>query len=444
MKNKIFKISGVIVLCLLLLIGGLFIYGYSTQPISVYDIKNFEEDGNIVANNILTEDEVKEDIESIIEIMETTHPIFLEEVPEKYYTLKYELLSNSNKSMTAGELRSIISKYLSSIDDGHTSIRWNEDILLDVNWKYNDGKLVLLDKNKKLTNNLVTKIGDMDIDIIIKFIQDTFPNENYVAESMNIEKYSKGKVLLESVGVNFEEEIILTVQNNDKVEDLPVDITREDKYKNLDYSIYSNKIDNDTAYIRLETCEVNDSLEKVVQDIAKYISEGTINFIIDVSDNSGGNSEASTMILEALKLKVGDYGSVIRFSPLAQEQRGYLRKSGNITFKSNNEAVGNNDINLYVLTNEKTFSSAQMLAVWVSDGGLGTLVGRPSSNMPSSFGDVLNFQLKNSKIVGRISYKKWTRPDIEKSNERVLEPDIYVDYGDDLLEKALEEIKNNN
>jgi len=440
LKKKILKIIGLAVLCLFIVIGGFFIYIYFTQPIASNDMNKFVAHGYRVADDILTEEEVEEDIESIIDIMESTHPIFLEEVPEKYSILKTELLSSSNKSMTVGELQSRISKYLSSIDDGHTFINWNEEGLLDVNWKYNDGKLVLLDKNNKLTDNVVIKIGDVDIDIIIKIIKDTFPAENYVAEYRNIENYSRGKVLLESAGVEVGKDITLVVQNNGGEEISKVEFTGKDRDKGLERIIYINKIDNNTAYIRLGICEVNTSLEKVVQDIGKYLNEGTSNFIIDVSNNPGGNSEASSMILEALKLRTGNYGGVTRFSPLAKEQRGYLRKSGNITFESSNEVVGNDDINLYVLTNETTFSSAQMLAVWVSDGELGTLIGRPSSNMPSCFGDILQFQLQNSKIVGQISHKKWTRPDKSKDNERVLEPDIYVEYDDDLLEKALKEI----
>ena len=81
-----------------------------------------------------------------------------------------------------------------------------------------------------------------------------------------------------------------------------------------------------------------------------------------------------------------------------------------------------------------------MLAVWVSDGNLGKIIGRPSSNMPSNYGNVLNFQLKNSKLLGQISHTKWIRPDISKNKEMVLEPDIYVEYGDDILERAIDYI----
>lgn len=81
-----------------------------------------------------------------------------------------------------------------------------------------------------------------------------------------------------------------------------------------------------------------------------------------------------------------------------------------------------------------------MLAVWVSDGNLGTIIGTPSSNKPSSYGDVIYFQLENSKLKGFVSHKKWIRPDITKDKESTLEVDIYVDYGEDSLKKVLEEI----
>lgn len=82
-----------------------------------------------------------------------------------------------------------------------------------------------------------------------------------------------------------------------------------------------------------------------------------------------------------------------------------------------------------------------MFAVFVRDGNLGTIIGRASSNSPSSYGDIIQFQLENSKLIGQVSHKKWIRPDISKEDEKVLEPDIYVDYGEDLLERALKEIK---
>lgn len=444
MNKYIRKAIKLILLSIIVLAVGSFIYLYFNQPISIYKSKEFKISGNPVLDKELLKEEVKEDVENIINIIENTHPIFLEEVPERYYIAKNELLNVSNSSMTVGALQKEISKYLSSLKDGHTALWWSENMLLDIEWKYKDGNLILLDKEKNLTDKVIKKIGNVDISKIVDKIKEIFPAENYIAEARNIERYSRGKILLGSIGIENNSNINLTVEDKGIEENIEVKFNRGINNSYIDTSIYIKKLDEKTAYVRLATCEVNSALETLVKDIKEYRSEGISNFILDVIDNPGGNSMACSMILEALDMVPGNYGAVIRFSPLAQEQRGYLRKSGSIEYKSSNKAVKNEDINLYVLTNEVTFSSAQMLCVWVSDGDLGTLVGRPSSNKPSSYGDVLTYQLKNSNLIGQVSYKKWRRPDVSKDNEPILEPDIYVEYGDDILEAALKDIINKN
>lgn len=439
MKKKIFKIVGGVIFIVVLIVIAELVHIYFTQPISVYKVEEFKYDGEPNLNKVLSKEEVSEDIESIINIIESTHPIFLEEVPDVYYKSKERLKEISGESISVGELQGYIAQFLSVLNDGHTSLWWQESRVLDIDWKYIDGNLLLVENNK-LTDKKVTKIGNIDINDVISSVEESFPAENDVAQAKNIEEYSKGKLLLEKAGLNYNGFIIITVESSSGENQLQVEFGRGNN-EIVDYSIYSKIIDNNTLYIKLGICELDPSLDKVIDDINNYLNDGITNFIIDVADNPGGNSQACTKILEALKITPGSYGSVIRFSELAQEQRGYIRNSGNVKFKSNNDATPNKDINLYVITNENTFSSAQMLAVWVSDGNIGTIVGRSSSNKPSSYGDVIYFQLENSKLKGSVSHKKWVRPDITKDKESKLEPDIYVDYGEDSLKKVLEEIK---
>ena len=97
----------------------------------------------------------------------------------------------------------------------------------------------------------------------------------------------------------------------------------------------------------------------------------------------------------------------------------------------------NENINLVVLTNVNTYSSATMLAVFVKDGGLGTVIGTPSSNAPSSYGDILYYTLPKSRIEVSISYKRFLRPDAE-ADPRIVMPDICAEYGEDILARAVE------
>lgn len=100
-------------------------------------------------------------------------------------------------------------------------------------------------------------------------------------------------------------------------------------------------------------------------------------------------------------------------------------------------AKRNEKIKLVVLTDEGTFSSATMMAVFVKDGCLGTIIGRPSKNSASNYGDILPYQLPDSGIIVGISYKRFLRPDTE-ADPKVVMPDIVTEYGQDILQTAID------
>jgi hypothetical protein len=75
------------------------------------------------------------------------------------------------------------------------------------------------------------------------------------------------------------------------------------------------------------------------------------------------------------------------------------------------------------------------MAVWVQDGDFGIIIGEPSSNAPSAFGDMLNFTLPRTRIDVRVSYSRFVRPDVD-ADQATLVPDIAVP-SDQALEAAL-------
>jgi len=84
-----------------------------------------------------------------------------------------------------------------------------------------------------------------------------------------------------------------------------------------------------------------------------------------------------------------------------------------------------------------------MMGVWVQDGGFGNIIGSPSSNSPTNFGDWGgSLDLPYSRTyVSFISFTRWLRPD-EDADPVTLWPDIMVSPGEDALDAALEFLRN--
>ena len=102
-----------------------------------------------------------------------------------------------------------------------------------------------------------------------------------------------------------------------------------------------------------------------------------------------------------------------------------------------------------MLTSPATFSSGSWFAVVLRDNDLATVVGEPTGNAPSSYGDILRFQAPNSKLQFTVSHKYWQRPDPSRDPSDALYPDFavvqrwtdFVDDGDKQLLRFLESLQ---
>lgn len=144
-------------------------------------------------------------------------------------------------------------------------------------------------------------------------------------------------------------------------------------------------------------------------------------------------------LLKAMGMQAPSYGCYIRISELSVKTRSLRQTDDDIIYYEPNvySTVKNDGIELVILTDTLTFSSATMLGVWVKDGNLGTIIGRPSMNAPSCFGDMLPFKLPVSQLSINISYKKFLRPDTA-ADPTLLMPDILTERSEDALAVALE------
>ena len=170
-------------------------------------------------------------------------------------------------------------------------------------------------------------------------------------------------------------------------------------------------------------CVDDANLKSTARELKQAVEQGCTKVIIDARGNGGGSSNACERLLNAMGMKAPTYGTLMRYSREAKEQVGYLRSSGTFTMKPNPAARQNPAVNLVVLCDRDTYSSATMLCVFVRDGQLGTLIGEASSNMPNHSGDITFVALEHSHLFASVSHKRFLRPSGE-TESRMVVPDI--------------------
>jgi hypothetical protein len=175
---------------------------------------------------------------------------------------------------------------------------------------------------------------------------------------------------------------------------------------------------------------------------------------VDLRHNRGGSSALGHQLLYYLRAPgpVLGYGATVRVSPLARLSYpgldDELRRSpdarpvaGGFEFPPSDVLRDLRDPRsdafvpppaapfggrVVFLIGPETFSAGSELATLARDNRLGLLVGQPTSQRPTSFGDKLFVALPRTGVLASISYKRFVRPDQTRHGDPTLAPDVEV------------------
>ncbi len=148
-------------------------------------------------------------------------------------------------------------------------------------------------------------------------------------------------------------------------------------------------------YIKYDVCQQDAALSMAAmarQALAAIPAGRPLRFVIDLRDNSGGNSAVTLELLNT-------FGEAVA--------------SGRIQVRDAYGIIGRN-----------TFSSGLLAALELRSSGLVRLLGETAGQAPNHFGEIFSFVLPNSRISGQVSTREFRVPDIPGD----LAPDIPVDY----------------
>lgn len=403
------------------------------------------------SDSVFSSEEMKEDFDYLLNVLETVHPNpYITYDEEQWEQMKKSIYSKLDEELSASEFYFLINDLVVSIQDAHTSLNFNmthETLPIEFEW-VKEGLVIKNDFGDFKKGDLVLKIGEKNTEEILKEMDKIISSENIYRVKSLSEFYLRTKFYLDHLNISESNNVKLLIKrDNNEIELTSIyqlNKSRNDIYRILLFDWKGWYIDEKNNYglFYLKVCQNNEEYKKSLEDFFYEIRNNNIeNVVLDVRENIGGSSSVINTFMNYTSINnYKSFGSITKFSELAADRLGLRRKRGTREYSPSNVKLNNVenpfDGNLYVFTANMTYSSGNWFAVIIHDNNLGKVIGEPTGNAPTSFGDVLSFQLPNSRFILSSSYKKWIRPNQSHDPINSLYPHIIV-------EKTREDIINN-
>lgn len=372
---------------------------------------------------LLTAAQVQADRQQLIDYVESVHPFFVDGSDQTaYQAAKRAYLSQTDSVMTVDAFMCASARYLTVFGDGHTRLRWQYGDEVAIYHSYRNGQMHFADETG-VTDLTITAVDDVPAAQILAAIDSLFPAENEMAAARNYNNYFTSSNLLKAAGVHVEKDIFTITLSDGSTRACTWFKPAESTVSTGEPRGNRARWDGDIFVVEFVECVDDDHLKAIARELKQAVRNGCTKVIIDARGNGGGSSNACERLLDAMGMKAPRYGMLVRFSPAAKAQLGYLRARGAVTMKPSPAARQNENVQLAVLCDRDTYSSATMLCVYVRDGHLGTLIGEASSNMPNCYGDITYVALDHSHLYASVSHKRFLRPSGE-TESRMVVPDI--------------------
>lgn len=196
----------------------------------------------------------------------------------------------------------------------------------------------------------------------------------------------------------------------------------------------------------------HDKMEAFADSMFTALSEqGIRDLIIDVRQNGGGESAVGDILLQYFSPKpfIQMEKALIKITPTTRRLMYYGDAKPGLYYYVTDEEKFNKpltpeegfyDGKVWILTSNKTFSSAASF-VWAAQVfDAATLVGEEAGGMNIAFGDVLGYALPISGIVCGISYKRFWQPNADENDIHGARPEYRVPQ-EQAMDKALQLIR---
>lgn len=222
------------------------------------------------------------------------------------------------------------------------------------------------------------------------------------------------------------------------------------------YERYSFEIDSINNVAVMDFREFSDvrGMEHFADSMFTELrNRGIGNLIIDIRNNGGGQSAVGDVLLRYFSPEpfVQMDKTVVRVTPLTARLAGEAGAEPRFVLheKAPSEFIQPRSIEdgfytgrVYLLTSNKTFSSAGSFAWAFKECGMGKVIGEETGGMNVCYGDILGYRLPVSKLNATISFKRFWQLRADENDIHGTMPDVAVPAAD-ALDAAMKLVRKN-
>lgn len=435
-------------------------------------------------NQPINPEQLIEDVDFYLKILEEAHINPFTQISAKQFRARAdELKSRIRKrgAMTQKEFWLLFAPLVSAIEDSHTVIadprffiKAESDTTkyFPIKTVYIDGKIVVQNSfaDEKIERGaVITAINGVSAEKILKKLSE----HRFGVERERIETAAQWLWVGAAEVFGRPEKFVVSFADGNKksINGLAITeiIKRENAARAANSSATTNSaplelkfLGNTVAYLKSTTFSFDlEKYKDLLKDVFTRIkTSGAKKLIIDVRENSGGNSQLGDALIDMFNSKTYRHYSMQwkrsaqyveelkrRKIPVPDNYEG-LRPGEILSNESPVINPGGNPLRfegrVYVLSSKDTFSSGQMFLAVVKGNALAKIIGEETSEPACSFGEMLFFNLPNSRLRTSLSVKYWMPPGGCKGASGVV-PDVlvkrpvtdYVTGKDTILEETL-------
>lgn len=409
-----------------------------------------------------------DDVRFLFQKLEQVHYNPYLHIPKDSLLQKINLTTTSwqeKDSIPKAEFLLGMMKLLSLVEDGHTKIIWYANEVLPkrdsigffpMKMGFNQNKeLCLFDSTSSIQNDkIVESINGLDAQQLyvdaLKCLSGNFEFKNEIAANLFFPIFLYLKGISAPYSIKVETKELMKVDSSKMISFIDLYQRMQPHQSNYELELLEKE---KIALIHYNSCTGYDAFKKFLQSTFHAIEKkGIKDLIIDIRNNSGGNSSLNDLLIAYISDKAYRQTSkrLWKISDVSLKEltsRGMDEHYGNdfaIKYRLENNpkilSFGDGEPprkadkvdnffsgQTYVLIGTKTYSSANMFADAVSTYDLCTLVGVPTGERTNDFGEQKTEVLPKSKIPFDFTIAYDIGANGDETSIKIVEPDVLAE-----------------